>query len=365
MYRYNTYTITGDDSRESSLEPDVNLDCDILEENIEQGAKASKPRRLTPKQRRIADKDRFRTRTLGDEDIPVPSSPREKRLADKERFKTQTLDIAGVTVSNEEMHCGFADDENALAEEVILRDQVEEDIVSDGGDEDSDEKRGRPIVVKPGEMKSVRGRRKVRSHIPIVTRSSPVSNIKTPKPVKTPPPLQRQGTFTKDEPTTPSSGIPVFSKKTTQLKSVPGKKKVLPTYTVSASQVKKVAATSLGRGRAGSLPRSDPPKKPTGVRSSVSNQSLKSETLGSNSSLNSGSARWNSNSSLNAGPTAKKEATSKIASLWKKVEDSKKKKEVSGKDTRVWIAPTASPHSKQVSSKISLNKKHQVTLSRY
>uniref|UniRef100_A0A1B6D309 Adenomatous polyposis coli protein n=1 Tax=Clastoptera arizonana TaxID=38151 RepID=A0A1B6D309_9HEMI len=224
--RYNTYTITGDDSRESSLEPDIHLECDIVEENIGQEAKMSKLKRLTPKQKRIVDKDRFRTRTLGDEEIPVPSSPKEKRIMDKERFKTQTLNAAALIVPNEEK-----------VPEVIARMETEQiDEMSDDFDDDNDEGKACPIVVKPSEVKSVRGRRKVKSHIPIVSRSTPVTNSKIQKPLKTPPPLQRQGTFTKEEPVTPSSGIPVFSKKPTPLKSVPGNKKTTPTSTTATKK---------------------------------------------------------------------------------------------------------------------------------
>lgn len=349
--RYNTYTITADDSRESSLDADINLETDPFQEEPEPEeikVPTNVNKRLTPKQRRLADKDRFRTRTLGDEEIPVvsavpvPSSPRERRLADKDRFRTQTLDVATV-IKPKETAVNETKQLDNVTPEPEVESQLQSDINIEEREDEEEEEKAKPVVVKPAEVKSVRGRKKIRSHIPVVHRT-PISNVKSSKP---PPPLQRQGTFTKDEPAAPASGIPVFSKKTTPVKTVK-KKGTSNIPTVTTPQVKKVANTSLGRGRAGSLPRSEPPKKPTGVRSSVSNQSLKSETLGSNSSLNSGGARWNSNSSLNAGASAKKEATSKIASLWKKVEDTKKKtKESAGRDTKVWIGPTTSPHSKQ------------------
>lgn len=91
-----------------------------------------------------------------------------------------------------------------------------------------------------------------------------------------------------------------------------------------------------GRGRAASLPT----KPGYGVRTSVSNQSLKSACS------DQASTRWHSNSSLNSAPPIKKETTSKIASLWKRVDENKKKQQ-QGKDTRVWIPPE--PKSKQVS----------------
>lgn len=339
------------------MDADINLETDPFQEEPEP-EEIKVPihvnKRLTPKQRRLADKDRFRTRTLGDEEIPVvsavpvPSSPRERRLADKDRFRTQTLDVATVIKAEETTVNGIKHLD--LLPEPDMDLQLLSDVsIDEKADEEDEEEKAKPIVVKPAEVKSVRGRKKIRSHIPVVHRT-PVSHTKNSKP----PPLQRQGTFTKDEPAAPVSGIPVFSKKTNPVKTVK-KKGASSIPSVSTPQVKKVANTSLGRGRAGSLPRSEPPKKPTGVRSSVSNQSLKSETLGSNSSLNSGGARWNSNSSLNTGASAKKEATSKIASLWKKVEDTKKKKESAGKDTKVWIGPTTSPHSKQACTFINSN----------
>uniref|UniRef100_A0A1B6ETN9 Adenomatous polyposis coli protein basic domain-containing protein n=1 Tax=Cuerna arida TaxID=1464854 RepID=A0A1B6ETN9_9HEMI len=352
--RFNTYTITGDkSSRDSSLDADINLDSEGGEPQTELAEQKSpgKPKKLTPKQKRLADKERFRTRTLGDQQIPVPLSPREKRLADKDRFRTQTLEGPAVISSESQPEIlTTVVQETAVNDEAIaLQDcESEEEREFANEDEKSDDDKPKPIVVKPAEVKSIRGRKKARSHIPVVNRS-PANKSKSPKP---PAPLQRQGTFTKDEPPTPpvSSGIPVYSNVKKQIPVKTGLKKKttnIATPTTTASTQAKKVATSVGRGRAGSLPRSDPPQKATGVRSSKSNQSLKSETLGSNTSLSSGGARWNSNSSLNT-PGGKKEATSKIASLWKKVEDSKKKKEAEGKDKRVWIGPNAThPHSKQ------------------
>ncbi|XP_075232316.1 uncharacterized protein LOC142330756 [Lycorma delicatula] len=209
--------------------------------------------------------------------------------------------------------------------------------------------KGKPRVVKPtapvspaNEGKGIRGRKKVHSHIPVV--SKPATAVKTITIATPPPPLQRQGTFTKDDTPTAPSGIPVLAKKGSPAKTVK-KKQGTPhnitnnTQTGTTPAVRKLA----GRGRAGSLPRTETSKKPAaGVRNSVSNQSLKSEALGSNSSLNANptasAPRWNSNSNLNS---AKKDATSKIASLWKKVEDTKRK-ETGTKDSRVWIAPNGS-----------------------
>lgn len=353
FFRFNTYTITGDkSSRDSSLDADTNLDSEIAEPPIEPNRlpnSHSKPKKLTPKQKRLADKERFRTRTLGDQQIPVPLSPKDKRLADKDRFKTQTLH--GPVLTSESLpeippSVGKA----LLAEEASALQDDESDYEKE--EDRSDDEKPKPVVVKPSEMKSVRGRKKVPSHIPIVNRSPAKSKL--PKP---PAPLQRQGTFTKDEPQVVSAptGIPVFSSMKKQIPVKTGLKKKTPATPPSSTipQGKTAKTPSSGRVRTGSLPRNDPPQKSTGVRSSKSNQSLKSETLGSNTSLSSGGARWNSNSSLNT-PGTKKEATSKIANLWKKVEDSKKKKDAGGKDTRVWISPNTIPaHSKQVNIEVN------------
>ncbi|PSN58422.1 hypothetical protein C0J52_02807 [Blattella germanica] len=85
-----------------------------------------------------------------------------------------------------------------------------------------------------------------------------------------------------------------------------------------------------------------------GMKTSVSNQSLQSSDSGKTTPKQGvvHPQRSNSNCSLNsvssvAGSgkktTTKKEVTSKIASLWKRVEESKNKQKAAKKDTRVWI----------------------------
>lgn len=90
-----------------------------------------------------------------------------------------------------------------------------------------------------------------------------------------------------------------------------------------------------------------------GMRTSLSNQSLQSNDSGktvlkqgtvqpqrsnSNSSLNSVASGGGSSSRRTTG--TRKEVTSKIASLWKRVEESKNKQKTAKKDTRVWITAT-------------------------
>lgn len=82
VLRYNTYTINTDDTIQNGVSgdnsltevPTVNTECEELtlcndeqlitcsEDN--QKSQKKKIQRVTPKQRRLADKDRFRTRTL-------------------------------------------------------------------------------------------------------------------------------------------------------------------------------------------------------------------------------------------------------------------------------------------------------------
>ena len=90
-----------------------------------------------------------------------------------------------------------------------------------------------------------------------------------------------------------------------------------------------------------------------GMKTSLSNQSLQSNDSGktvlkqgtvqpqrsnSNNSLNSVASGGGSSSRRTAG--TRKEVTSKIASLWKRVEESKNKQKAAKKDTRVWITAT-------------------------
>lgn len=79
--------------------------------------------------------------------------------------------------------------------------------------------------------------------------------------------------------------------------------------------------------------------KRNNIQSSSSSQSLKSDN-GKKSKRPSPTTpqRSNSNSSIVSNGSAKKQVTSKIASLWKKVEEQKKM--VPKKDTRLWIQPT-------------------------
>jgi adenomatosis polyposis coli protein len=97
------------------------------------------------------------------------------------------------------------------------------------------------------------------------------------------------------------------------------------------------------------------------MKTSLSNQSLQSNDNGK-TALKQGAVqpqRSNSNSSLNSVASGggsssrkatgtKKEVTSKIASLWKRVEESKNKQKAAIKDTRVWITATRAENGSDV-----------------
>jgi len=268
------------------------------------------------------------------EDAIKKKSPKEKfqikRSSEKDRFRTRTLADLDLT---DIVQIGPKDNDFTS----IFKNHVDESTTSEGTDgysSDGNESNtgvASARIVKPSEVKAVRGKKKSRgSGIPIVARSSPQPSPTTSKssqstPTKKQTPLKRQGTFVKEESRIPTPGS--TGKKHT---SVPNLVKP-PTN--------KQSTTSM---------------RSSGVRNSVSNSSLKSSAdqwAGSNSSLPTmaGVAKTNSNTSLNSNISAtssgcsvrtsgqKKEVTSKIATLWKKIEDNKKK-DINAKDNRVWIS---------------------------
>ncbi|KAF0746599.1 Adenomatous polyposis coli protein, partial [Aphis craccivora] len=303
--RYNTYTITSDDSRENSMEPETRS-SPLNESDSHSSEDAIKKR--SPKEKfqikRSSEKDRFRTRTLADLDLTniVQMQPKDNDFTPS--FKNHV-------------------DESTTSEGT-------DGYSSDGNESNTGVASAR--IVKPSEVKAIRGKKKSRgSGIPIVARSSPQPSPTTSKssqstPTKKQTPLKRQGTFVKEESRIPTPGS--TGKKHT---SVPNLVK---------PPANKQSTTNM---------------RSSGVRNSVSNSSLKSSAdqwSGSNSSLPTlaGVAKTNSNTSLNSNISAtssgcsvrttsgqKKEVTSKIATLWKKIEDNKKK-DGNAKDNRVWIS---------------------------
>ncbi|XP_027840437.2 uncharacterized protein LOC114122080 isoform X2 [Aphis gossypii] len=303
--RYNTYTITSDDSRENSMEPETRS-SPLNESDSHSSEDAIKKR--SPKEKfqikRSSEKDRFRTRTLADLDLTNIVQIQSKDNDFTPSFKNHV-------------------DESTTSEGT-------DGYSSDGNESNTGVASAR--IVKPSEVKAIRGKKKSRgSGIPIVARSSPQPSPTTSKssqstPTKKQTPLKRQGTFVKEESRIPTPGS--TGKKHT---SVPNLVK---------PPANKQSTTNM---------------RSSGVRNSVSNSSLKSSAdqwSGSNSSLPTltGVAKTNSNTSLNSNISAtssgcsvrttsgqKKEVTSKIATLWKKIEDNKKK-DGNAKDNRVWIS---------------------------
>ncbi|BES95248.1 medulla oblongata development [Nesidiocoris tenuis] len=305
-FRYNTYVVNKNADKKPTTAPiqpcQPSLDTSKSTESLDEAGPPSPKTKINPKQRRLADRERFRTRTIHDGPPPVD------RLSSVES-ECQSSEGAVSPVGPASESTSEADDPP------------------------------RPIVTKPPEVKSIRTGSARGSAIPVVR--SPVKTIPPTgkkKPVGTAAPLQRQGTFTKDDSASSSIPVPIKSKIASPIRKNP------LVATKSAGN-----CSGGGRGRAASLPNKS---SGMGVRTSLSNQSLKSACSdGGNGHSNGGSngTRWHSNSSLNSSPSGggrepKKDATSKIASLWKKVDENKKKQP--SMDTRVWIPPE--PKSKQI-----------------
>lgn len=312
--RYNTYTINSDDSRENSMEPETRP-SPVNESDSHSSEDAVK--KMSPKEKfqikRSSEKDRFRTRTLADLDLThiVQSRPNNESFTSIEHPKN-VVDESSTSEGTD----GYSSDEN------------NQNIPAASA-----------RIVKPIEVKAIRGKKKSRnSGIPIVARGSPqpptppvVSKSSQSTPTKKSAVLKRQGTFVKEE----SSRIPTPGSSGKKHTSVPNLVK-------PPSNKQSTSASRAG-----------------GVRNSVSNNSLKNSgdqwagsnsslpTMGgvanktnSNTSLNSNISATSSGCSIRAASGQKKEVTSKIATLWKKVEDNKKKT-VSAKDNRVWISSSS------------------------
>ncbi|KAK5650606.1 hypothetical protein RI129_001635 [Pyrocoelia pectoralis] len=205
----------------------------------------------------------------------------------------------------------------------------------------------------------------------VMANSGVAPKHKTETKKSTPPLLERQGTFTKDEEAaqpsksripTPASNLPKpkptsrIARAISQTNSTVGKTvarvqnaitsrpvKSASTKSVSSDRASNVRNTAVGvSNRSASADSRDTQLRRQNIQSSSSSQSLKSDN-GKNqngavkrSSLINISQRSNSNSSITSnGSSSKKQVTSKIASLWKKVEE--QKKQAPKKDTRVWI----------------------------
>ncbi|XP_074030384.1 uncharacterized protein isoform X2 [Leptinotarsa decemlineata] len=198
-------------------------------------------------------------------------------------------------------------------------------------------------------------------------------NMKSNLPSKGTPVLERQGTFTKNEPSVSSTSVPKASSKiptpsvTTRIPTfgaktartnVPSVSKIPGNYNANKPPVARngfIKSASSDRAnknmriynRSTSADSREPVSR---IQTSHSVQNLKNDGKMQNgtvkkSSIPSLAQRTASNTSLNSNgsSSAKKQVTSKISSLWKKIEESKK--QPPKKDTRVWIQSDSTPDS--------------------
>ncbi|KAJ0177592.1 hypothetical protein K1T71_006465 [Dendrolimus kikuchii] len=164
------------------------------------------------------------------------------------------------------------------------------------------------------------------------------------KPITIPPvaakplPLERQGTFTKEESSVPPEELPVPDKKANVPKCSKATTPTKPTNT-SPSRL-----PQFGRYSRPPVAKSNQIKPATKVtkkpeptmKNSASNHSLQSNESGKTITIASKGSRQGSTSSVNSIQSPKtKEVESKISNLWRKVEQAKK--QPTKVDKRVWI----------------------------
>ncbi|XP_053605794.1 adenomatous polyposis coli protein isoform X2 [Plodia interpunctella] len=152
-------------------------------------------------------------------------------------------------------------------------------------------------------------------------------------------PLERQGTFTKEESTVPPKDLPMPVRKGSVPRPGKATSPTKPTANTSPSRLPQFSRyTRPTTAKAGQSKMSGrtPAKKPEStMKNSPSNHSLQSNDSGKTVTLASRSSRQGSTSSVNSVQSKTKEVESKIANLWKKVEQSKK--QPTKPDKRVWI----------------------------
>jgi len=361
--RYNTYTIED----EVSKRPD----------KLELQTKGSRLRRQT-------EPERFLTQTI---EAPAQvKTPKQRRQEDKERYLTQTVQLPSEEPSE-------SDDEQAKPKIVKPTDEKENSPKGIRGRRKPLYSKPTPTSRPPAVPKPVAGptirptrasalrqrSSSPRAHsapTPPKKTSTPAATpggSRTPKPPGTPaappktqkvvpkvqagtpkapnnspdgaskeaqpPKLVKQGTFTKESTDSKGSRIPVRSPSADTITAAPSFK---PEPKVVAPKTRLVRRDAVGPSQT-PKPRSPLAARRSlgGLKTSLSNNSIQAEVAGSPLRL-----KTNSNPSLApaAGAPKKKEVTSKIASLWKKVEDSRIQQKYGAKfgpkDTRVWITPT-------------------------
>lgn len=460
--RYKTYTINASESNTTLSDfKTVNGSNDEFYSIADEPTNS----KLTPKQRRQLDSERFKTRVIDSTQIESckQSPPKtklsirksfiQKRMENKDRFRTQTLSESSFSLPENDLNLIVQKEANVVVKNLNetqsphlhdLLDCETLSLVSNDDDseqnsnnsinyrtyhkswgikrnnlpivqtveqqksEESDDSEAgtsikpttKPKIVKPNENeeilseeeqpKAVRGRRKPLYSRANVTNSKPstslmkkttnktVSNIKPPsgsqnkgktipnkipasplnkpntkinkpsllqKPKVTTPPLDRQGTFTKAEPIQKtSSKIPTFASKLA--KAVNGaSKSVIGTKSASSDRS---TPRRIGYNRSTSADSRETASSSRKIQNSASSQSLKSDsTSGTRNGAVKKSGIPNPNprsqtqtqatTTTSANTSTKKQVTSKIANLWKKIEESKKQQVKN--DTRVWIQP--------------------------
>lgn len=164
------------------------------------------------------------------------------------------------------------------------------------------------------------------------------------KPVTIPPvaskplPLERQGTFTKEESSVPTEVLPVPEKKA----NIPKTSKVTsPTKPVNTSpsrlpQFNRYSRPPVAKSNQVKTTTKVTKKPEPMMKNSASNHSLQSNESGKTITIASRCSRQGSTSSVNSIQSPKaKEVESKISNLWRKVEQAKK--QPVKVDKRVWI----------------------------
>lgn len=157
-------------------------------------------------------------------------------------------------------------------------------------------------------------------------------------PVATKPlPLERQGTFTKEESSVPTEELPVPDKKYNVPKS---SKATTPTKPINTSpsrlpQYNRYSRPPIAKtNSAKTISKVTKKPEPT-MKNSASNHSLQSNDSAKTVTIASKCSRNGSTSSINSQTSKTREVESKISSLWKKVEQAKKQPVKN--DKRVWI----------------------------
>ncbi|XP_014469288.1 PREDICTED: uncharacterized protein LOC106741609 isoform X2 [Dinoponera quadriceps] len=179
-------------------------------------------------------------------------------------------------------------------------------------------------------------------------------------------PLERQGTFTKDEPEVENAPTvhsasaspvktkiakPVRSAASSKVHPAAGKSKI-SVKAHQAYQPKITKASSVEKVQSSKglpVPAKKMPSGPKSGAKALSNNATANDN-GGKRKVGPLGQRSNSNSSIVSSASAgvqsraklAKEATSKIAGLWKKVEESKNKQRLEKPDTRQWIRPANS-----------------------